>query len=98
MAKNERYFLNGIIRYMKPAKILEVGVARGGGSAIILNAIKDLGQSHLFSADYCEKYYGGDTDKLSGYLVDEQFPELKTNGRYTEAEMYRDILSKSAEI
>ena len=32
----------------------------------ILNAIKDFTQSHLFPADYCEKYYGGGTDKLSG--------------------------------
>ena len=77
MAKNERYFLSGMIRYMKPAKILEVGVSRGGGSAIILNAIKDLPQSHLYSVDYCEKHYSGETDKLSGYLVDEKFPQLK---------------------
>ena len=78
MKKNERYFLSGIIRYLKPAKILEVGIARGGGSSIILNAIKDFPQSHLFSADYCEKCYSGGTDKLSGFLVDEKFPELKS--------------------
>ena len=76
MAHNERYFLNGIIRYFKPKKILEVGVSKGGGSAIILNAIKDL-DSQLISVDYCEKYYGGNTDKLSGYIVDENFPQLK---------------------
>ena len=76
MSGNERYFLNGIIRYFKPTKILEVGVANGGGSALILNAIKDFPHSHLISADYCEKYYGGG-DKLSGWLVDEQFSSLK---------------------
>jgi hypothetical protein len=82
MAKNERYFLNGIIRYMKPQKILEVGVAEGGGTAIILNAIKDLPNSQLISVDYCEKFYVGNEkngllDKLSGFLVDEKFPQLK---------------------
>ena len=77
MEQNEIYFLNGIVRYFKPAKILEVGIAKGGGSAIILNAIKDLPSSQLISVDYCEKYYGGNTEKLSGYLVDEQFPHLK---------------------
>ncbi len=77
MQKNEKYFLNGIIRYFKPAKILEVGVASGGGSAIILNAIKDIPGAKLISVDYCEKYYGGNTDKLSGYLVDEKFSHLK---------------------
>ena len=78
MEKNEQYFLNGIIRYFKPEKILEVGVAKGGGTAKILNAIKDLPNSHLTSVDYCEKYYGGNVDKLSGYLVDEQFSHLKS--------------------
>ena len=77
MERNAKYFLNGIIRYLKPAKILEVGVAKGGGTAIILNAIRDLPSSQLFSVDYCEKYYGGKTDKLSGWLVDEQFSHLK---------------------
>lgn len=77
MAKNERYFLNGIIRSFKPLKILEVGIAQGGGSALILNAIKDLPDSRLISVDYCEKYYGGNTDKLSGWLVDEKFSHLK---------------------
>ena len=77
MAKTEKYFLNGMVRCFKPAKILEVGIARGGGSAIILNAIKDIPSSQLISVDYCEKYYGGDTDKLSGYLVDEKFAHLK---------------------
>ena len=80
MEKNEKYFLNGVVRYLKPKKILEVGVAHGGGSAIILNAIKDLSDSNLFSVDYCEKVYGSDiryTNKLSGYVIDEKFPSLK---------------------
>ncbi|MBQ6971947.1 MAG: class I SAM-dependent methyltransferase [Synergistaceae bacterium] len=81
MSRNERYFLNGIVRFLKPAKILEVGVASGGGSSIILNAIRDLPNSQLISADYCEKYYGGQTERLSGWLVDEEFPHLK--GKWT---------------
>ena len=78
MERNEQYFLNGIIRYFKPAKILEVGIAKGGGTAKILNAIKDLPNSHLTSVDYCEKYYIGNIDKPSGFLVDEQFSHLKS--------------------
>ena len=73
MEKTERYFLNGIIRYFKPTKILEAGVASGGGSAIILNAIKDLPSSQLISINYHE----GNSNKLSGFVVDEQFPHLK---------------------
>jgi len=77
MAKNEKYFLNGAIRYLKPKNILEVGIAYGGGSAIILNAIKDLEGSKLTSVDYCEKCYDKTIDKPSGYAVDENFPQLK---------------------
>ena len=75
MKENERYFLNGIIRALKPRKILEVGVSSGGGSAIILNAISDIDGAKLYSVDYAEKAYRH-PDKLSGFLVNEKFPEL----------------------
>ena len=75
MERNERYFLNGIIRSLKPKKILEVGVANGGGSAIILNAIRDIDGAELHSVDYTEKSYRY-PDKPSGFLVEEKFPEL----------------------
>ncbi len=75
MSKNERYFLSGIIRAMKPKKILEVGVANGGGSAIILNAIRDIDGAELYSVDYTKNSYRY-PDKPSGFLVDEKFPEL----------------------
>ena len=75
MAKNERYFLNGMIRALKPKKILEVGVANGGGSAIILNAISDINGAKLYSVDYTEKSYRY-PDKPSGFLVEEKFPNL----------------------
>ena len=39
---NQREFLNGIVRKFKPKKILEIGVAEGGSSIVILNAIKTI--------------------------------------------------------
>lgn len=75
MSKTHRYFLNGIIRAMKPKKILEVGVSSGGGSALILNAIHDIDGAKLYSVDYEEKAYRH-PDKPSGFLVEEKFPEL----------------------
>ena len=75
MKKNERYFLNGIIRNLKPKKILEVGVANGGGTAIILNAIRDINGAELYSVDYTETSYRY-PKKPSGFLVEEKFPEL----------------------
>ena len=43
MWRNERRFVNGLIRYFKPKNILEIGVNIGEGSATILNAAKDYG-------------------------------------------------------
>ena len=51
MWANQREFLNGVIRYFKPKKIVEIGVAEGGGTSIILNAIQDIENSHLYSID-----------------------------------------------
>ena len=51
LKKNEPYFINGIIRKFKPKKCLEIGVARGGSSVLILNALKDISDSFLVSLD-----------------------------------------------
>lgn len=75
MSKNERYFMNGMIRYFKPKKILEVGVSSGGGTALILNAISDIEGAELYSVDYSEKAYRH-PEKSSGFLVEEKFPNL----------------------
>lgn len=51
MWKNHRDFLNGIIRKFKPKNIVEIGVANGGSSEVILNAIQSIQNSHLNSID-----------------------------------------------
>lgn len=72
---SEGSFLNGVIRYFKPRKILEIGVAAGGSSAIILNAIKDMEEAKLYSVDLSTQYYRTQ-DKPTGYAVGDFFPEL----------------------
>ena len=71
----ERKFLNGVVRTVKPKKILEVGVAAGASSSIILNAIKDIDDSFLYSVDYNNEYYR-DTSKMSGFIVNKEFQHL----------------------
>jgi len=66
---NQREFINGIIRKSKPNKVLELGVLHGGCSIIILNAIKDLKNSHLYSIDL-------DSSEKVGYCVKNLFPNL----------------------
>lgn len=75
MTDMEKYFLNGIVRYLKPKKILEVGVSAGGSSAIILNAIKDIPESKLISVDYCVSYYKDQTKK-TGFVIENNFPKF----------------------
>lgn len=84
MSISDRLFLNGLIRQVKPKKILEVGVAAGGSAAIILNAIKDIEDAKLYSVDFFKNYYQ-DPSKFSGYLVNEICPELSDKWTlYTE--------------
>ena len=69
MWSNQREFLNGIIRKFRPKKILEIGVASGGSSIIILNAIKDIKNAHLYSIDL-------NNNTGIGYCVSKFFPEF----------------------
>lgn len=75
MSIEQRKFLNGLLRTLKPKKILEVGISAGASSSIILNAIKDLADSKLYSIDYNTNWYR-DNKKLSGFLVMDNFPNL----------------------
>lgn len=84
MSYLDRSFLNGIIRKVRPRKILELGVSAGGSSSIILNAIKDIEYSTLYSIDYNTNYYV-DATKKTGFIVDERFASLKNKWHlYTE--------------
>ena len=54
---------------------MEIGVYKGGSAILILNAIKDIKNSHLVSLDLNEFLYN-DPSKKTGYRVKEYFPEL----------------------
>ena len=68
-------FINGMIRKYKPKKILEVGVAGGDSSAIILNAIQNIENSHLYSIDLLTYVYNR-KEKEIGWVVKENFSYL----------------------
>jgi len=65
----ERLFINGLIRHYQPKNILEVGVAFGGGTVNILNAISDIPESTLVSIDRF-RYHYRDKDVLIGADVE----------------------------
>ncbi len=72
-----RYF-NGVLRKVKPQKVIEIGVSRGGSAVLILNAIKDIQGAKLYSIEK-DKICYKNKDKKSGFLVEEKFPELMKN-------------------
>ena len=93
MSKNEPYFINGIIRKFKPKKCLEVGVAYGGASIVILNALKDIENSFLISLDINTNLYS-DINQKTGCKVNEYFPELTKKWKLLTGEPPHKFLDK----
>lgn len=77
MSDDDRGFLNAIILRKKPKKLLEIGVSRGGSSIVILNAIQEIENAHLYSLDYNDRWYKN-PDYATGDFV-EHYPHLKKN-------------------
>ena len=68
MTDGERRFINGLIRWYEPERILEIGVARGGGTVNILHAINDM-DSKLISVDRAETWWGNGTSGVGEDVV-----------------------------
>jgi len=80
MPEAERKYINGLVRYFKPNNILELGVAYGCGSIVILNAISDFPESMLYSVDILRTFRG---DQIIGFVAIEKFPESKQWNLFT---------------
>lgn len=86
MSPFDSAFLCGLIRKFKPDKIVEVGIAGGGSTAIILSCVQmlKLDKCNIYSIDYSEKFYRDNT-LTSGYLGGlalELLSELKDRHRF----------------
>ena len=91
LSLDDAFLINGLIRKLKPKICLEIGVARGGSSILILNAIKDFPDSKLISIDLNTKWR--DKEKI-GYLVEQKFPELMNKWQLFLGDMPHTFLSK----
>lgn len=69
-------FLCGMLREKKPCKILEIGVAGGGTTAVILKCMKMLDYSaEMYSVDISEKWYRtGNVD--TGFVAKKYMEEI----------------------
>ena len=90
---SQYYLINGIIRKLKPKNCLEVGVAMGGGSILILNAIKDIKNSRLVSLDLNKNLYFN-RSYSTGYRVKKYFPELTNKWQLFTGEQPHIFLQK----
>jgi lipopolysaccharide biosynthesis glycosyltransferase len=75
MQKSEVEFIKNLIKKEQPKKILEVGIAAGSCTAIILDVTKEKDNVTISGIDYNKKYYRDDTKK-SGWVANELYPEL----------------------
>ncbi len=70
MSGEQLAFLCELIKQHKPKKIVEVGVAAGGTTSVILQCIKKLDyNTQMFSLDLNDNFYR-DANKKTGYLID----------------------------
>ena len=76
MTVDQMGFLCGIIRKYMPQKIVEVGVAAGSTTSVILKCVEMIGiKSEIFSIDLNEKLYY-QTEKETGYIAKEFYKEI----------------------
>lgn len=88
----EAQFINGIIRKNKLKNCLEIGVARGGSSILILNSIKDIENSLLVSLDLNSELLS--EQQPIGYRVNQYFPELSKKWKlYTGDQPHKFLIN-----
>lgn len=81
MTEGQLAFVCGLIKTYRPKKIIEIGVAAGGTTSVVLNCLSMLDlDAQMFSIDLSTEYYR-DQSKKTGYLIEECMTKLgnKTN-------------------
>ncbi len=82
MSYMQSAFVCGLIRQYKPKKIVEIGVASGGMTAVILNCIEILQlNTEVFSIDLAIDFYRDNTKK-TGYLAEEYKSIVKKDTKH----------------
>jgi predicted O-methyltransferase YrrM len=75
-------FFSGLVLAIKPSKIIEVGVASGWGSVVMLNALHSAGLSDYayFGVDIADRFFY-DSQYATGEAVSEMLPSLESQYR-----------------
>lgn len=76
MTVEQSAFLCGCLKKYKPRKVMEVGIAGGGTTAILIQSLYDMKlDCELYSIDWSERFYRDDT-RQSGFLGKEALEKL----------------------
>ena len=80
MSEGDRRFINGLIQYYMPERVLELGVSAGGGTVNILNSLinTDNNDWKLFSIDSMTSYYRN-VELPVGYCAIERYSDKLSN-------------------
>ena len=96
MSAFDRAFLCGMIREKKPHKILEVGMAAGATTAVILNCMHALDlDCKLISVDYSEAWYR-DGSRRTGFVA-EEFKARQTDYTFHHEVYLGDVVAAHLE-
>lgn len=92
MLPYEHAFLCGLIKKTRPKKIVEIGVAGGGTTAIIQNCTELLGlTTEFYSVDVSTEHYWI-KGKKTGYLYEQVADRLaKQNHKFFLGKVYADV-------
>lgn len=92
MMPYEHDFLCGLIKMSRPQKVVEIGVAGGGTTAVIQNCIEILGLStEFYSIDLNKEHYWIKGEK-TGYLYQEVSDKFsKQNHKFYLGSLYADV-------
>lgn len=70
MTGTELEFLCGLIRKYEPEKLVEIGVAAGGTSIVVLDELQKVSpHARMWSLDIAKDYYS-DVSKKTGYMIE----------------------------
>lgn len=89
-------FLCGLLKEKRPKKVVEVGVAAGGTTCVILKCIESLGEkAEVYSVDLNENYWRNQSKK-TGYMLEEIPTELKENHKLLTGKYLAERLDEIA--
>jgi predicted O-methyltransferase YrrM len=86
-------FLCGAVRHLRPAKVLEVGVASGWGSCLVMATLRaaGVGRFDYYGVDIAERFFY-DERYATGECVGQVLPELLPNYRLTTGCLVADMI------